>query len=80
MEERSLEARVRAHLGTATPHVVHRTFPHWQAADVAIACHQLWADSGAVNPSVFLKIVDILLEETPPPPPANRPPGGAHRL
>jgi hypothetical protein len=47
---------------------------------VPAALLERWADSGAVNPSVFLKIVDILLEETPPPPPANRPPGGAHRL
>jgi hypothetical protein len=46
---------------------------------VPAALLERWASSGTVNPAVFLKIVDILLEETPPPP-SNPPPGGARRL
>jgi hypothetical protein len=46
---------------------------------VPAALLERWADSGEVNQSVFLKIVDLLLEEIPPPP-SNPPPGDARRL
>ena len=38
MHRRTLNARVRAHLGgNEVPHVIHRTFPEYLAGDVAIA-------------------------------------------
>jgi hypothetical protein len=38
MRRQTLNARVRTHLGgTGTPHVIHRTFPEYLAADIAIA-------------------------------------------
>ena len=39
------------------------------------ARREAWASE-----SVFLRIVDILLEETPPAPPSNQKPGNARRL
>lgn len=48
MHETSLNARVRSHLGNAqTAHTVHRSFPDWQTADIAIACLEFWAERGA---------------------------------
>lgn len=47
---------------------------------VSAALLERWASSeSGASEAVFLKIVDILLEETPPPP-SNPPPGGAQRL
>lgn len=48
MGRRTLDARVRAHLGgTGAPHVIRRTFPEYLAADVAIAAKEYLDELGA---------------------------------
>ena len=48
MRRQTLNERVRAHLGgTGVPHVIHRTFPEYLAADGAIASKEYLAELAA---------------------------------
>ena len=48
MEPRTLNARVRAHLGDGdAPHVIQRAFPEYVSGDIAIAMKEFLSELGA---------------------------------